>query len=223
MCNISCACALPSTGREARCGPDPSLPSDRGHPVAGTGHRGRLARAHDDRRRPPHAGVPLRVAASMRISDAIGGGAVQPGILLSSEAELVELLEVSRTVVREALISSRRTVPSVPAGASAASSRSACRSPDSSGSRPRSGCSSQRASSVAATPSSGSCRSTCRRTTPWSRHHRGLDRHPGGDPWTPVGRPCRGARAGPDTESALRGSTAIDLPDQAHLQERSGT
>ncbi|MFJ3379289.1 GntR family transcriptional regulator [Curtobacterium sp. NPDC090217] len=53
---------------------------------------------------PAHAGVPLRVAAYMRISDAIRGGAIQPGILLPSEAELVELLGVSRTVVREALI-----------------------------------------------------------------------------------------------------------------------
>ncbi|MEN0101423.1 MAG: GntR family transcriptional regulator [Curtobacterium sp.] len=53
---------------------------------------------------PAHAGVPLRVAAYMRISDAIRAGAIQPGILLPSEAELVELLGVSRTVVREALI-----------------------------------------------------------------------------------------------------------------------
>lgn len=53
---------------------------------------------------PAHAGVPLRVAAYMRISDAIRSGAVRPGILLPSEAELVELLGVSRTVVREALI-----------------------------------------------------------------------------------------------------------------------
>ncbi|GAA3341094.1 hypothetical protein GCM10017714_23620 [Curtobacterium pusillum] len=53
---------------------------------------------------PAHAGVPLRVAAYMRISDAIRSGALAPGILLPSEAELVELLGVSRTVVREALI-----------------------------------------------------------------------------------------------------------------------
>jgi GntR family transcriptional regulator len=53
---------------------------------------------------PTFGGVPLRVAAYMRISDAIRSGALPRASLLPSEAELVELLGVSRTVIREALI-----------------------------------------------------------------------------------------------------------------------
>lgn len=50
------------------------------------------------------ANVPLRVAAYTKISDAIRKGVIGPGMLLPSEPELVEYLQVSRTVVREALI-----------------------------------------------------------------------------------------------------------------------
>jgi GntR family transcriptional regulator len=53
---------------------------------------------------PASGGVPLRVAAYIRISDAIRSGALPRASLLPSEAELVELLGVSRTVIREALI-----------------------------------------------------------------------------------------------------------------------
>ncbi|MEA5455991.1 GntR family transcriptional regulator [Sinomonas sp. JGH33] len=53
---------------------------------------------------PTHGKVPLRVAAYMRISDAIRSRALPPASLLPSESELVDLLGVSRTVVREALI-----------------------------------------------------------------------------------------------------------------------
>lgn len=50
------------------------------------------------------AGVPLRVAAYMRLSEAIRSGALPARSLMPSEGELVGLLKVSRTVVREALI-----------------------------------------------------------------------------------------------------------------------
>lgn len=49
-------------------------------------------------------GVPLRVAAYMRISDAIRRGALPAASLLPSESDLVEMMGVSRTVIREALI-----------------------------------------------------------------------------------------------------------------------
>jgi len=50
------------------------------------------------------AGVPLRVAAYMRISDAIRSGVLPRSSLLPSEADLGRALGVSRTVIREALI-----------------------------------------------------------------------------------------------------------------------
>lgn len=49
-------------------------------------------------------GVPLRVAAYMRIADAIRSGVLPRASLLPSEADLGGLMGVSRTVVREALI-----------------------------------------------------------------------------------------------------------------------
>lgn len=53
---------------------------------------------------PVAPGVPLRVAAYIRISDAIRRGTLGPSSLLPSEADLVRAMGVSRTVVREALI-----------------------------------------------------------------------------------------------------------------------
>src|SRR5690625_6726708 len=50
------------------------------------------------------AGVPLRVADYMRISDAIRSGVLPRSSLLPSEADLGRALGVSRTVIREALI-----------------------------------------------------------------------------------------------------------------------
>lgn len=49
-------------------------------------------------------GVPRRVAAHTRIADAIRSGVLRPATMLPSEAELCELMGISRTVVREALI-----------------------------------------------------------------------------------------------------------------------
>ncbi|RZU62127.1 GntR family transcriptional regulator [Zhihengliuella halotolerans] len=49
-------------------------------------------------------GVPLRVAAYSRISEAIRDGQLAPGALLPTESELGQLMSVSRTVVREALM-----------------------------------------------------------------------------------------------------------------------
>ncbi|GHD09490.1 GntR family transcriptional regulator [Zhihengliuella salsuginis] len=49
-------------------------------------------------------GVPLRVAAYSRISEAIRDGQLAPGALLPTESELGQLMNVSRTVVREALM-----------------------------------------------------------------------------------------------------------------------
>jgi GntR family transcriptional regulator len=52
----------------------------------------------------PRAGVPLRVEVYDRIAGAILAGALPPESLLPSESELGEVMEVSRTVVREALL-----------------------------------------------------------------------------------------------------------------------
>ncbi|GAA3701729.1 hypothetical protein GCM10022377_14260 [Zhihengliuella alba] len=52
----------------------------------------------------PTPGVPLRVAAYSRVSAAIRDGRLAPGALLPTESELGGLLNVSRTVVREALM-----------------------------------------------------------------------------------------------------------------------
>ncbi|WP_309080445.1 GntR family transcriptional regulator [Zhihengliuella sp.] len=52
----------------------------------------------------PTPGVPLRVAAYSRVSGAIRDGRLAPGALLPTESELGQLLNVSRTVVREALM-----------------------------------------------------------------------------------------------------------------------
>lgn len=49
-------------------------------------------------------GLPLRVAAYSRIAEAIRRGTLRPGSLLPTEAELGTAMEVSRTVVREALM-----------------------------------------------------------------------------------------------------------------------
>lgn len=49
-------------------------------------------------------GVPLRVAAYSRISEAIRDRQLAPGALLPTESELGQLMNVSRTVVREALM-----------------------------------------------------------------------------------------------------------------------
>lgn len=49
-------------------------------------------------------GLPLRVSAYMRISGAIRSGTMPKASLLPSEAELGQILGVSRTVIREALI-----------------------------------------------------------------------------------------------------------------------
>jgi GntR family transcriptional regulator len=49
-------------------------------------------------------GVPLRVEVYDRIASAIRAGALPPESLLPSEGELGEAMEVSRTVVREALL-----------------------------------------------------------------------------------------------------------------------
>jgi GntR family transcriptional regulator len=52
----------------------------------------------------PQPGVPLRVEVYDRIAGAVRAGALPPGSLLPSESELGEAMEVSRTVVREALL-----------------------------------------------------------------------------------------------------------------------
>ena len=52
----------------------------------------------------PRQGVPLRVEVYDRIARAIRAGALAPESLLPSESELGEAMEVSRTVVREALL-----------------------------------------------------------------------------------------------------------------------
>jgi GntR family transcriptional regulator len=52
----------------------------------------------------PRPGVPLRVEVYDRIASAIRAGALLPESLLPSESELGEAMEVSRTVVREALL-----------------------------------------------------------------------------------------------------------------------
>ncbi|PXA67119.1 GntR family transcriptional regulator [Cryobacterium arcticum] len=49
-------------------------------------------------------GIPLRVEVYDRIAGAIRAGALPPESLLPSESELGEAMEVSRTVVREALL-----------------------------------------------------------------------------------------------------------------------
>lgn len=49
-------------------------------------------------------GLPLRVAAYSRIAEAIRKGILRPGSLLPTEAELGTAMEVSRTVIREALM-----------------------------------------------------------------------------------------------------------------------
>ncbi|WP_026531500.1 GntR family transcriptional regulator [Arthrobacter sp. H41] len=49
-------------------------------------------------------GLPLRVAVYSRIAEAVRGGTLLPGSLLPTEAELGAAMEVSRTVVREALM-----------------------------------------------------------------------------------------------------------------------
>jgi GntR family transcriptional regulator len=49
-------------------------------------------------------GVPLRVEVYDRIASAVREGALPPESLLPSESELGEFMEVSRTVVREALL-----------------------------------------------------------------------------------------------------------------------
>ncbi|WP_430591892.1 GntR family transcriptional regulator [Humidisolicoccus flavus] len=52
----------------------------------------------------PRPGVPLRVEVYDRIASAIRAGALPPASLLPSESEIGEAMEVSRTVVREALL-----------------------------------------------------------------------------------------------------------------------
>lgn len=52
----------------------------------------------------PRPGVPLRVEVYDRIASAVRAGALPPESLLPSESELGEAMEVSRTVVREALL-----------------------------------------------------------------------------------------------------------------------
>lgn len=49
-------------------------------------------------------GLPLRVAAYSRIAEAIRKGALRPGSMLPAESELGSAMEVSRTVIREALM-----------------------------------------------------------------------------------------------------------------------
>lgn len=49
-------------------------------------------------------GLPLRVAAYSRIAEAVRTGALRPGSMLPTEAELGTAMEVSRTVIREALM-----------------------------------------------------------------------------------------------------------------------
>ena len=49
-------------------------------------------------------GLPLRVAAYSRIAEAIRTGVLRPGSMLPTEAELGTAMEVSRTVIREALM-----------------------------------------------------------------------------------------------------------------------
>jgi GntR family transcriptional regulator len=52
----------------------------------------------------PRPGVPLRVEVYDRIARAVRAGALPPESLLPSESELGETMEVSRTVIREALL-----------------------------------------------------------------------------------------------------------------------
>lgn len=52
----------------------------------------------------PRPGVPLRVEVYDRIAGGIRAGALPPESLLPSESELGEAMQVSRTVVREALL-----------------------------------------------------------------------------------------------------------------------
>lgn len=52
----------------------------------------------------PRPGVPLRVEVYDRIARAVRAGTLPPESLLPSESELGEAMEVSRTVVREALL-----------------------------------------------------------------------------------------------------------------------
>ncbi|WP_172592198.1 GntR family transcriptional regulator [Subtercola boreus] len=52
----------------------------------------------------PRPGVPLRVEVYDRIAGAVRSGALPPESLLPSESELGDAMEVSRTVVREALL-----------------------------------------------------------------------------------------------------------------------
>lgn len=52
----------------------------------------------------PRPGVPLRVEVYDRIAGAVRAGTLPPESLLPSESELGEAMEVSRTVVREALL-----------------------------------------------------------------------------------------------------------------------
>ena len=49
-------------------------------------------------------GQPLRVAAYSRIAEAIRTKLLQPGSLLPTETELGVMMDVSRTVIREALM-----------------------------------------------------------------------------------------------------------------------
>ncbi|GLW11695.1 hypothetical protein Misp01_68230 [Microtetraspora sp. NBRC 13810] len=53
---------------------------------------------------PRDPGVPLRVWVHSRILDAIRSGALPPGSMIPTETELGQLMGVSRTVVREALM-----------------------------------------------------------------------------------------------------------------------
>ncbi|WGW11621.1 GntR family transcriptional regulator [Saxibacter everestensis] len=52
----------------------------------------------------PQPGLPLRVAAYSRIAEAIRTNLLPPGSLLPTETELGAMMEVSRTVIREALM-----------------------------------------------------------------------------------------------------------------------
>ena len=52
----------------------------------------------------PRSGIPLRVEVYDRIAAAVRAGGLPPESLLPSESELGEAMEVSRTVVREALL-----------------------------------------------------------------------------------------------------------------------
>jgi GntR family transcriptional regulator len=50
------------------------------------------------------SGVPLRVQAHSRILDGVRSGLLRPGTMIPTETELGQLMGVSRTVVREALM-----------------------------------------------------------------------------------------------------------------------